>query len=853
MSEATETISYFDKRMQLLGITPELNKIGLEKNNAEKNIKEIVDLPIFSPVPEGIRILVYTLDRYTINIKGKEIIDQKTGFGKIEGNRWKKEFAIIRLEKPQVKPDGSEMKYRLPKGAGTHPFFPPHLVEKFEKKIAIDTLFCVEGYFKAFKAAMNGVDIIGLSSITHMKEKDTGKLHPDIVKLMLTCKVKRMVWLTDGDAIDITHNELKDGADLSKRPKNFFASVTTFKTLLSDYEDVEKWFFHIDTDSILANNASKLLRDDVKGIDDLLISLPDKTNDIVKDLQSVNAGPYFQKFNVSYSTSKVYNHFHLRDVKDFYLFHVERRPELKDKEFIYNGTRYQYNEESGDCDVKIPGAAKLYFRVGDNYYKFLDLPNQYKKLERVFHERKKSTITDDFGPKFTKYVPKYEAFCNVPDHFNFMQVIHNCFNVYSPVDFAPDEEECFEEDCPTIMSFMYHLFGEKSVSYNDQDTKEKKEYRIIDLALDYLQLLYQQPWQKLPIMCLVSRENNTGKSTFANFLRMMLGANTAIVGNADLVNDFNAHWATKSVVVCDETKIDKQHVIEKIKSLSTAKKIFMNAKGRGQVELDCFIKFVLITNNEDSFIYATDEDIRYWVIKVPVLQRENPHILDQIAEEMPAFLSFLNKRKLMTEHKNRMWFHPQLLKTEALKKVIAYSQPQVEKELRHYLKELFLDTGVDEIWMTTAAIHKEVFKNSSRYEGYYLSRIIRDNLKADTYHVWKVEGLDKEYNTEAEAIAAAEVKYPDAVGYLVNGKLKKLHKVVRHSYPKMEETFTDGKKENKRIEVSDNGRPFIFYRNDFVKEEDNVMVDPDNKFLNAMMPTNGKHHEIDEELPFPIK
>jgi hypothetical protein len=56
-------------------------------------------------------------------------------------------------------------------------------------------------------------------------------------------------------------------------------------------------------------------------------------------------------------------------------------------------------------------------------------------------------------------------------------------------------------------------------------------------------------------------------------------------------------------------------VIEKIKSLSTAKKIFMNAKGRGQVELDCFLKFILITNNEESFITLSDNDITVLGIK----------------------------------------------------------------------------------------------------------------------------------------------------------------------------------------------------------------------------------------------
>jgi len=838
VAEEKTNQSFFHKRLDPLGVTDENNSISLwqnDINNKDSHEEILVPVPIFREVPEGIEIALYTLDRLQITYSK-------------EGTKAKKKFSIIRLEKPVTRPDGSVMKYKLPKGAGTHPFFPPALVDRYDKKEKFNILYLVEGYFKAWYASLNGANIVGLSSITHMKNLETGKLHDDILKLMLACDVKKVVWLTDGDAIDITQKELTDGLDLSKRPKQFFGTVSTFKTLLDDYEHLEKWFFHIDTDNILSTHAGTL-RDHVKGIDDLLMTLDNEKSEIMMDLHTMQSGSYFQKFNITYSTSKAYTHFHLRDVKDFYLFHAERRPELKGKEFIYNGTRYQYNEETGDCDVKIPGAAKLYFRCGDDYFKFVQMPNQYKQLERTFHSRKKGTITDDHGAKFTKFIPKYEAFCNVPDHFNFEQVIHNCFNVYSPLDFMPDEEKCTEDDCPTIMNFIRHLFGEKMVFYHDSETKEKLEYRTMDLALDYLQLLYQQPQQKLPIVCLVSRENNTGKSTFANFLRMMLGANTAIVGNADLQSDFNAHWATKSVVVCDETKIDKQQVVEKIKNLSTARKIFMNAKGRGQVELDCFIKFVLITNNEDSFIHATDDDIRYWVIKVPVLTQENPTILDQIKEEMSSFLSLLQNRKLATKLENRMWFHPKLLKTDALNKVIAYSQPQVEKEMRHYLKELFLDTGVNEIWMTTDEVHKEIFKNSTRYERYYLQRIIKDNLKCDTYHLFEVDGIPKKYKTEEEAIAACEVKYPDATGYLALAKIKKFHTVARYTYPRMEKVITDGKEETKRIEVTGHGRPFIFHRKDFVKDEDNVVVTPEDLLINSMS-MNGAETVKADDQPF---
>ena len=250
----------------------------------------------------------------------------------------------------------------------------------------------------------------------------------------------------------------------------------------------------------------------------------------------------------------------------------------KRQRIYFNGTKYKYNEEKGECEVIIPAEAPKYFRVGDDYYKFIVIPNKYKQDELHFDNRLKGTIQDDHGKNFLKHIPKYEQFCNVPDHINFQQVIHNCFNVYSPLDKQPLEEECTEEDCPTIISFIKHIFHDKAIPFKHPKTKERKEYSLFQLGLDYIQLLYHRPWEPLPILCLVSKENNTGKTTFAKLLKHIFSGNCAIVGNSDLAGEFNKHWATKTIVICDETKIDKQVVLDKVKSLSTADKIMMNAK-----------------------------------------------------------------------------------------------------------------------------------------------------------------------------------------------------------------------------------------------------------------------------------
>ena len=125
----------------------------------------------------------------------------------------------------------------------------------------------------------------------------------------------------------------------------------------------------------------------------------------------------------------------------------------------------------------------------------------------------------------------------------------------------------------------------------------------------------------------------------------------ARVGNSDLDNDFNSAWASKLIIACDETKIDKQVVVERIKSLSTADKIIMNAKGKDHVELEFFGKFILMTNNEENFIYVDQEETRYWIRSIPNISEEikNVNILEEMIDEIPAFLWYLQKRKKTTE------------------------------------------------------------------------------------------------------------------------------------------------------------------------------------------------------------
>ncbi|MEO8416781.1 MAG: primase-helicase family protein [Ginsengibacter sp.] len=73
----------------------------------------------------------------------------------------------------------------------------------------------------------------------------------------------------------------------------------------------------------------------------------------------------------------------------------------------------------------------------------------------------------------------------------------------------------------------------------------------------------------LPILCLVSKERNTGKTTFLNFLKAVFVDNMTINSNEDFRSNFNAEWANKLIIGVDETFLDRKEDSERIKSLST--------------------------------------------------------------------------------------------------------------------------------------------------------------------------------------------------------------------------------------------------------------------------------------------
>jgi len=133
-----------------------------------------------------------------------------------------------------------------------------------------------------------------------------------------------------------------------------------------------------------------------------------------------------------------------------------------------------------------------YIRVGTSYYKQVKAPTIAGHFNDILVHWNMETIKQDHGKDHLSKIPKYDGFTCIPNHINFKQEHLGFYNIYSPLGKQPKEGGIVYS-----LKFVEHIFG-----------------KHFELGLDYLQLLYLKPIQVLLILCLVSKERSTGKSTF---------------------------------------------------------------------------------------------------------------------------------------------------------------------------------------------------------------------------------------------------------------------------------------------------------------------------------------------------
>ncbi|TWP31347.1 hypothetical protein ETU08_01485 [Apibacter muscae] len=340
-----------------------------------------------------------------------------------------------------------------------------------------------------------------------------------------------------------------------------------------------------------------------------------------------------------------------------------------------------------------------YIRVGTSYFKIIDKPLISGDKVKVMVRWNRETIISDHGKSFLNNVLKLDGFCCIPNHFGYEQIVGDFYNMYNELPVKPINKEFSLEELekliPNSLHFMNHIFGEQTA-----------------LGLDYIKLLYEKPTQTLPILCLVSKERSTGKSSFIKWMKAIFGMNMTYIKGDSFGSQFNSDWASMLIVAIDEVFFDKKEITERLKYLSTTDKDKVEAKGKDRQEIEFFAKFILCSNNEDNFIQIDEEEIRFWIRKIRPISTEDVFFLKKLHKEIPYFLKYLQMRTFFSEQKTRMWFQPEQIMTASLLKLV--NRNKSELLILELLHECFEKMDEEELKVAPNDLYLLLRKQNNR-------------------------------------------------------------------------------------------------------------------------------------------
>ena len=229
---------------------------------------------------------------------------------------------------------------------------------------------------------------------------------------------------------------------------------------------------------------------------------------------------FFTKYNITSSLDRLKKYLGINSPAYFYETH---KVVLLDKDFMFKDEVYAWDKEVEKLKIKLPKWAKNIRFIGDDFYTIEESIDAKAKVNgRRLTRRKKETLKILHGNGFAKYFKDYHylGFGNVPDNFNYKESHRGYYNRYSKLAYEPKEGKY-----DNVISMFKHIFGEHKITHN------KKTLRGFEIGLDYVQMLITEPTLPLPILVLFSTERETGKSTFPEFIKKILGTNAIKVGN----------------------------------------------------------------------------------------------------------------------------------------------------------------------------------------------------------------------------------------------------------------------------------------------------------------------------------
>ena len=670
----------------------------------------------------------------------------------LEGNpitwmKGKKEIEYSRLRYQY--PDKNKGKYFQEKGSKVEIYFTPKVIEAYKTKQKIKTLIVVEGEFKAFAISnILGIPAIAIGGIWNFKKKDENNLDQLLIQALEDLEVENVILMHDADARKVTYKENKD---LAGRLRTFYGSAERFAEMCKPF-NFDLYYYCI----------QEKYNPESKGIDDLLNSKGIRAKDVADEINNFTTGnhSYFDVVNIRTGIFKLKQYFLLNSESEFY---EKYKDIIQDKEFIYNNKSYYFDGNKVISNYQ--KNAYSYLRIGTDYYKKTwhpikriedpDNPLNNRPPMMILEPWKSGTIKQDFGDskKFFSLIPKFDKFINLPDNEKYRRIVEieyegvktRYYNIYNPIDHKIEKG-----NWSTIKMFLTHIF---------QDINQYGE-KVYEFGLDYIKLSYTQPRLRLPVICLVSNEKNTGKTIFLEFLRSIFQQNMSILDNERFTGRFTSHFVNKLFVGVDEgfIPLDKPLMKERIKNFSTGKTQWMEAKGKDAQEIDNYCHLLMTSNQETDFMAMDPDENRFAVLKVkPFEGKTIANLIDKMEKELPAFLYYLlNEYELKYDkYISRFSFPTEAYLTQTFERVAKATRAKWIQEMDEIITEVFRVTDFEELYYATVDLQNELELRRIKVANTTIKSYLQDMLKMESikkvtrYRMIPLHSLS-DYNSEKD-------------------------------------------------------------------------------------------------------
>ncbi len=389
-------------------------------------------------------------------------------------------------------------------------------------------------------------------------------------------------------------------------------------------------------------------------------------------------------------------------VRDIYIKKLYELLEVTPKKLSELVAKYGEAKESVAYDILDHEYIIIKDEIRQRYPHFDD---KTKEVSWRYQTLKKSTVTDQFGTAFIKTLPRFTKSVIEPNHTEYKRTYqletelgtYNFFNDYEPLAFSPKEfplPEAFYKDpygydytsipeIKNIAKLFKHIFENGTNPLGDQ---------YLQIAWDWLAVMYLHPRERLPAIGLVSKEEGTGKSTLINVLAKFFGTNTTKIDSSRIAAKFNSLMGGKVLVYCEETKDDRGQMENILKDLITGFEAVIEKKFGDAEVVPTFCKFLFASNHPDTFMKIGSKSTRFFVNEIRPIKAEDKaeKFEDLCYIEIPYLAYFLSRRGIMIPCEDRLWFKPERYENEALKRLQQSSKDNVERNIEDLMETIFL-------------------------------------------------------------------------------------------------------------------------------------------------------------------